>query len=369
MKTVRIAFDYQVFHIQSYGGVSRYFAGLAQGLLDSDHQVGIFSPIHRNNHLGGLPPGVVHGHHLLRYPARTARLLGAYNWLRTRRLMARWAPDIVHETYYSPEPVLSSKPAVVTVFDMIHELYPADFHVHDCTSLYKRMAVERADHVICISESTRKDLIRLFGVPEHKVSVVLLGFDSFMAVQREPAYRTPSGRPFILYVGQRGRYKNFGGMLTALGRSARLRNDFDIVAFGGGPFTHDELSRIATEGLSAERVFQVGGDDKFLYRLYSAATVFVYPSLYEGFGIPPLEAMAHGCPVVCSNTSSLPEVVGNAAELFDPAADDNLRGAIEAVAYSPETCSRLRLIGYERVRQFSWPKCAADTLQIYKCLM
>lgn len=366
---MRLAFDYQAFHMQSYGGVSRYFARLAQCLHDCDHEVGVFAPVHRNNYLGDLPQGVVHGRQARRYPPRTARLLGAYNRLLARHTMARWAPDLVHETYYSSKPVLDSKPAVVTVFDMIHELFPADFPAHDSTSLHKRMAVERADHVICISESTRNDLIRLFGVPEHKASVVLLGFDSSMAEQPELAYRTPSGRPFILYVGQRGGYKNFGGLLTALGRSARLRNDFDIVAFGGGPFTQAESSRITAAGLSAEQVFQIGGDDNFLSRLYGAAMVFVYPSLYEGFGIPPLEAMAHGCPVVCCNTSSLPEVVGNAAELFDPAADDALRGAIETVAYSDEAWARLRLQGYERVRQFSWQKCAAETLQIYKELI
>lgn len=363
---MRLAFDYQAFHMQSYGGVSRYFARLVQCLFDSGHEVGIFAPVHRNNYLGDLPQGMVHGRQVRRYPPRTTRLLGAYNQLLARHTIAQWAPDLVHETYYTSNPILDSKPAVVTVFDMIHELFPADFPAHDETSLHKRMAVERADHIICISESTRNDLIRLFGVSEHKTSVVLLGFDYPLAVHAEPAYRTSSGRPFILYVGQRGGYKNFGGLMTALGHSARLRKDFDIVAFGGGPFTPEESSHITAAGFTAGQVFQMGGDDKFLSQLYSAAKVFVYPSLYEGFGIPPLEAMAHGCPVVCSNTSSLPEVVGNAAELFNPAADDALQGAIENVVYSDEVWARLRLRGYERVRHFSWQKCAAETLQIYK---
>lgn len=366
---MRLAFDYQAFHLQSYGGVSRYFARLAQCLLDCDQEVGIFAPIHRNNYLGDLQLGVVHGWQVSRYPPRAARLIGQYNRLLSRHTMTRWEPDLVHETYYSSKPVLKSKPAVITVFDMIHELFPANFPELDDTSLNKRMAVERADHVICISESTRKDLIRLFGVSEQKTSVVLLGFDPSLTSQINQAYRTPSGRPFILYVGQRGGYKNFSGLLIALSSSSRLRNNFDIVAFGGGPFTDKELSLITALGLSAEGVFQIGGDDNFLSQLYVAAKVFVYPSLYEGFGIPPLEAMAHGCPVVCSNTSSLPEVVGNTAELFDPDIDDSLRVAIENVAYSDDASSRLRLLGYERVRQFSWQKCAAETQQIYKGLI
>lgn len=365
---MRLAFDYQAFHLQSYGGVSRYFARLAQGLLDSDHKVGIFAPVHRNSYLGDLPPGVVHGRHVSRYPARTARLLATYNRIRASLSMARWTPDLVHETYYSPAPASHAKPTVVTVFDMIHELYPADFPQSDSTSRYKRLAVERADHVICISESTRNDLIRLFGVPERKASVVLLGFDPSLAHQTGSAYRTPSGRPFILFVGLRRGYKNFDGLLKAVGSSPRLRADFDIVAFGGGSFTPSELDAIAAAGLSAEQAIQVGGDDHFLGKLYGAARAFVYPSLYEGFGIPPLEAMAHACPVICSNTSSLPEVVGKAAELFNPADDDALRAAIERVAYSDDGIARLCSLGEERVRRFSWRKCADDTLRIYETL-
>jgi len=363
---MRLAFDYQAFHLQSYGGVSRYFARLAQGLLDGDNKVGIFAPVHRNSYLGDLPRGVVHGRHVPQYPARTARLLGAYNRLHARLSMARWEPDLVHETYYSPAPAICAKPTVVTVFDMIHELYPNDFLACDNTTRHKRAAVERADHVICISESTRNDLVHLFGIPERKVSVVLLGFDPSMSGQPGPAYRTPSGRPFILYVGQRRGYKNFDGLVQAMGGSARLRHDFDLVAFGGGAFTPIELSGIAATGLSADHVVQIGGDDNFLGSLYRAARVFVYPSLYEGFGIPPLEAMAHDCPVICSNTSSLPEVVGEAAELFTPSDDDALRGAIERVAYSDDAIARLSMLGHERVRRFSWQKCAADTLHIYQ---
>lgn len=366
---MRLAYDYQAFHMQSYGGVSRYFARLAKGLIDSDHKVGIFAPIHRNRYLDDLPSGIVHGRYFPQYPARTARLLGAYNRLCARQPMAVWKPDLVHETYYFPEPALRGRPAVVTVHDMIHELFPKDFPANDSTSRYKHSAVERADHVICVSESTRNDLVRIFGVPERKISVVLHGFDSSMSGRTGAEYRTPSGRPFILYVGQRRGYKNFDGLIEAMGRSIRLRNDFDLVAFGGGAFTPTELGSIAAAGLSANHVLQVGGGDNFLGSLYSAARVFVYPSLYEGFGIPPLEAMAHDCPVICCNTSSLPEVVGEAAELFAPTGDDSLRTAMEHLVYSDEALTNLRLLGHQRVRRFSWQKCAADTLQVYKNLL
>ena len=283
--------------------------------------------------------------------------------------MARWVPDVVHETYYSTKAIASAaKPVVVTVFDMIHELFSHDFPAGDETSRRKRLAVERADHVICISESTRRDLLRLFDLPEYKVSVVHLGFDPSTAGQGGPGFRTPSGRPFILYVGVRGGYKNFVGLLRTIGSSNRLREDFDVVAFGGGAFTPDELQSIAGAGLPQSQIIQVSGDDELLSRVYSAARVFVYPSLYEGFGIPPLEAMAHSCPVVCGNTSSLPEVVGDAAELFDPSDDGALRAAIERVVYSDSAIAGLRNLARHRVQRFSWQTCANETLRVYQNL-
>ena len=110
----------------------------------------------------------------------------------------------------------------------------------------------------------------------------------------------------------------------------------------------------------------MNGNDSVLAGLYSSARVLVYPSLYEGFGIPPLEAMSFGCPVICANTSSLPEVVGDAARLFDPTSESDLRAALEAVVFSSEYTVRLKANGLERVKMFSWEKCADETLKVYK---
>jgi glycosyltransferase involved in cell wall biosynthesis len=279
-------------------------------------------------------------------------------------LMRGWCPDILHETYYSKTSVapLGCK-TVLTVFDMIHELYPDFFAKWDPTRDEKRAAVARADHIICISENTQQDLIRLLGVPAEKTTVVHLGF----ALTQSQAVILPEPRkPFLLFVGSRGGYKNFNSLLEAYSSRSALKNNYDLVAFGGGGFSAKEQGLIADLGLSMAQVRQMNGDDDILAELYRQATLFVYPSLYEGFGIPPLESMSFGCPVVCSNTSSIPEVVGNAAVLFDPHQSSLIADAIETVTSDKALLTNLRQRGRARVELFSWQECAKQTLEVYR---
>lgn len=366
---MRVAMDYQAFVMQSHGGISRYFARLAQGLVGAEQKIGIFAPLHRNCYLSALPQEVVHGKYIEHYPRKTARIFIAYNRVGSKFQMAGWRPDLVHETYYAKESSAPRKcPVVITVYDMIHELFPGDFSANNDTLSYKRKAVERADHVVCISENTKLDLMRLYGTPASKLSVVHLGFDRFASVETCPSFTSSSGKPFILYVGERRGYKNFSGLLKAMNSSGRLQSDFDVIAFGGGGFSADELKNISALGFLENQVIQISGGDDMLGRLYRSARIFVYPSLYEGFGIPPLEAMAHHCPVVSSNTSSMPEVVGQAGEYFDPTNIEDMRRAIESVIYSDSKIDLLQRAGAERLAAFSWDKCTRDTLDIYNSL-
>lgn len=366
---MRIAFDCQTFVLQSYGGISRYFIELAQGLLESDQQVAIFAPLHQNRFLSALPQAVISGRLAPAYPARTTRLFMAYNRIRSRSRIAGWKPDVLHETYYARSGLAPGDcPTVITVHDMIHELFPGEFPVYDRTAAAKRAAVDRAQHVICVSENTRSDLMRLYGTPASKVTVVHHGFNQL--APRTPRVRAAAigGRPFLLYVGERRRYKNFLGFVEAVASSHRLISEFDIVAFGGPGFSSSEAGRISSLGFAHNQVLHRSGDDGHLSRLYSSARALVYPSLYEGFGFPPLEAMAHGCPVICSNSSAIPEITGSAGEYFDPAEVDDMRRAIEAVVYSDSRVESLRNAGAERLTAFSWKKCVRKTLDIYRSL-
>jgi glycosyltransferase involved in cell wall biosynthesis len=364
---MKIVFDHQTFTQQSYGGISRYFVRLAQGLLELGEQIDVVAPLHRNRYLKDLPCTSVHGVELKRFPPRTGRLAMLVNHYLSKLKVPGLAADILHETYYSGKPVsTAAKGRVISVYDMIHEKYPTNFSLHDPARKYKRLAVGSADHVICISHSTKNDLCALFDVPEHKVSVVHLGFEKFAGQPggAEPLYETV--RPFLLYVGSRGGYKNFERMLQAIALKPTLKNAFDVVAFGGGAFTAAEQAFIAQLGFGPNTVRQVGGGDDVLGRLYAKARAFVYPSVYEGFGLPPLEAMAHDCPVVTSNSSSMPEVVGDAGAYFDPLDIDAQGHAIASVVFDEQRRSDLISAGRHRLLMFSWKRCAYETQAVYK---
>ena len=362
--------------MQSYGGISRYHAKLAEHLSLLGEEVGVFAPLHRNRYLSQINQALVHGYGLKRYRVPGSQTMHRINEVLARRQIRRWQPDLVHETYYHQN---SLSPAgckrVITVHDMIHELFPDQVRSTDNTSQLKRLAVDRADHIICVSENTRADLTRLFGTPESKTTVVHLGMLPLPADSQSPTDSQPiipsaaqdgkNDNPFILFVGRRGGYKNFSDLLRAVAASPRLKADFNVIAFGGSSFKSREIAEIAQCGLSSQQVRQVAGSDTVLASLYRRAALLAYPSLYEGFGLPPLEAMALGCPVVSSHVSSMPEVLGNAAEFFESGSIDALQSAIERVVYSGSRRQELFGLGKDRARQYTWEACARRTRDVY----
>lgn len=363
---MKIVFDHQIFSAQRYGGISRYFFELARGLgeLKTDHvDIHINSPLYVNDYLLTAPSAVgLLGVYVPEFRG-AGRVRRGANALLSPLLMSRLRPDIVHETYYASRSLAPrSSRVVITVYDMIHELFPQSFPANDSTCAIKRLAVERADHVICISENTRQDLVRLLNVPVEKTSVVHLGF-SLTTSEVEDA--EPPVRPYLLYVGMRGGYKNFETLLEAFASQHWLKENFDLLAFGGGAFTAHEHAMIERLGV-VTHVRQRGGSDQALARCYKQASLFVYPSIYEGFGIPPLEAMSYGCPVVCSNTSSIPEVVGTAARMFDPSSVESLAAVLLEVLQCPEISQDLSRLGLLRVNDFSWQRCALETHAVYQ---
>ena len=296
---------------------------------------------------------------------RAFRVISAHLGARQRH---NFAPHVLHETYFTGHTRSAEGAArILTVYDMIHELFPGQFGPADKTTQYKRASVHRADRVICISESTRRDLIKLFGVREDKAVVVHLGFDPLPQPEvGQGSHLSHRAKPYILYVGQRAGYKNFEGLLRAYAASPYLRENFRLISFGGGPLSRKEKELIRQLGLAADAVLQHAGDDRELALHYRDAALFVYPSLYEGFGIPPLEAMSLGCPVACSQTSSIPEVVGDAAVLFDPKDTEAMRDAIESVLQSTSLSHALVQKGHARTRLFTWDECATKTLDVYR---
>lgn len=363
---MKIAYDHQAFTMQAYGGISRYYTTLADQLLQQEQDVGVFAGLYRNNYIDDLPSGIVRGSKLVKYPPKTGRFFQWLNHGISQVQMKTWTPDVIHETYYSSLPRLKTGAVRVTsVYDMIHELFNDQFSKRDMTTEWKKATFSRVDHILSISESTKRDLIELLGIAEEKISVVHLGVD-LTAFQIPTSVVSNIKKSYLLYVGGRGGYKNFAGFIKAFASSPQLKSEFDVITFGGGAFTSSEKQQIKQCELGETQVRQISGDDQKLAQLYAHAAAFVYPSLYEGFGLPPLEAMASGCPVVTSNTSSMPEVVKQAGEYFNPSDVEDMRNAIERVVFSPARQTELIALGYENIKHFSWQKCAHETLVIYQ---
>lgn len=362
-----VVYDHQIFSYQQYGGISRYLCELAKRVGEAKgFSATVVAPITRNIHLRDACVNTV-GLHIPILP-KTTRLVSFTNGILSPIIIRALVPNIVHETYYSFAPVAPKGcPVVVTVHDMIHEKYREYFPKSDTTLVAKRAAVARADLIICVSRNTQEDLIECYGVRPERTIVIYHGVTQLGA--------TPAGQPrgtkggVLLYVGSRTEYKNFGRLVQALALSTLLRKNFKLVAFGGGPFTMAEIALFRDLGLNEAMVKQISGPDEVLFRLYREATALVYPSLYEGFGFPPLEAMTQDCPVICSEGGSIKEVVGNAGFHFDPYNVDSIIQAIESVVSSESLRRELAREGRERVKLFTWARCAEQTIAGYRSLV
>lgn len=367
---MKIAFDQHTFLMQRFGGISRYVCMLAKTLNGlQDTQARIFAPLHINHYLGAGDCGAS-GKRNIKLPQKGLRgplrkLTFATSGCLAQRRIERFHPHLVHQTYYAERARrLQNIPHVISVLDMIHELYPQEFGKQDPAVLFKKQNVADADRILCISDSTRNDLIRLFNVPEDKATTVHLGFSP---LAKSPRNNHPLGdKPYLLFVGPRGGYKNFSTLLSAFAQISRQHSDLRLICFGGGPFSDAEWQLARELKIAPERLQQRAGNDEQLAWHYQNAALFVYPSRYEGFGIPPLEAMSLGCPVIASNSSSIPEVVGDAAATFSPDEPEELAHCLTKLLDSEHSRTQLVDRGHARTKQFTWEACAEKTRAVYQ---
>jgi glycosyltransferase involved in cell wall biosynthesis len=372
---MRVLFDHQIFSYQTFGGASRYFAELMSvfhrdgapafdlGVAESPNAYLARAPYYR-----GRPS------------ARKGTIGFARTYLRnewaTRTLARRQHPDLVHTTFYDPGLLRAQHGAklVVTVLDMIPEHFPAYF---DVSGLYgrfvtkrwiegKRELCRRADVILAISEHTKRDLVAFYGLDPGRVVVTHLG-NNLVARADQPA---PDGFParYVLFVGTRNTYKNFGFFVDAVAPILAKTPGLAVVCIGGGRFTPDESALLARHGI-ADRVVQRNVADDELAACYAHAQAFVFPSRYEGFGIPILEAFACGCPALVADASCFPEIAGDAAGYFDPDDPESLRAALSRVLTDPAHADELRRRGHARARTFTWEATARATLAAYRAAL
>ncbi len=353
---MRVCFDHEIFAMQRCGGISRVFYELARHLKSLGVEVKVLAGIHTNDYIQGFDDAVGW---LYQRGRRGERFRSPVNEIVEYVMASVWRPHIVHRTYYLRTYWDRRFPTVITVQDMIYERWAG---LDDPVSQAKLRSCQRADAIVVPSEATRRDLIDIYGIPSSKVRVIYYGTTVLPA---SGDLSPPIDEPYLLYVGMRGWYKNFDKLAQAFARSVRLHNTFRLLCFGGEPVSREEIDRLSQLGLQ-DRVRFVTGDDRALAAAYRQARLTVIPSCHEGFGLTVLEAMALGCPVACSNATSLPEVAGRAAQYFDPHSVESIQSTLEFLAFNDTKLRELASAGRLRSAQFTWQRCANDTLRLYQ---
>ena len=360
---MKIQFDHQTFSLQQYGGISRYFSVLQDHLRHSkDFEMDPGLLVSRNHYLPADSFTI---------PAALGRQLVSrsrtysFNRRYCKYLLEKSRFDVFHPTYYDAYflPLLK-RPYVLTVHDMTHELFPEFFPQDDPFITYKRQVIEKADHLIVISEATKKDLLEIFGVPEQKVSIIHHGL---YPIEGHSEAVPDLPKRFLLYVGARNGYKNFRRLMEAFAMLLEEDKELEVICAGGGAFNLAERELLHRNKLTAA-VRQIQVSDHQLKTLYQRALLFVYPSLCEGFGLPILEAFHNACPVAVSGTSCFPEVGGDAVIYFDPYAPEDMSRAIKAVIHDKELTDGLIRKGQQRLARFTLEDCMKKTMDVYKSL-
>lgn len=363
---MKILYDHQIFSSQQYGGISRYFYELIKAFDCAESIQTKTSLLVSNNHYIANQRYINYRNFLPnRYFIGKSRLFNLFNQFNSILALKKHYFDLFHPTYYDPYFLkhLGHKPFVLTVYDMIHEKFRGTFSKRDKTTNHKKLLVEKASKIITISKSTKRDLIDILGTDESKIEVIYLGnsmqFDEAMELDVELPMK------YILFVGSRGGYKNFDLFFEAVSKLLQKDRTLSLVCAGGGQFTATQLALFKALGIN-NQLFQYNLSDNRLAFFYKNAQLFVFPSLYEGFGIPILEAFACGCPLACSHTSSLPEIAGEGANYFDPYSVASMRETIHQLLGNQPLRTQLINNGTARLKAFSWGKTALETQKVYE---
>ena len=359
-------------------GISTYIRNVVQTLarLDRESKYFLIGSPTRVAAYGPLPGNF----HVVPLAAADNTVKGS---LEFRTIVRRLDCDVAHipHLYWMPRGL--GCPYVVTVHDMLEHMYAA----HGESILRRRLhfyltrrVLGGAARLIAVSQFTKSEIQKLFAIPNDRIEVVYNAIDErFLhghasdADRELIAQRYQVNHPFILYAGAIRPHKNvvriieaFSALKNELAKEHRLEN-MKLIIIGDDLSSHPRLRRtVVRSGVQNDVRFLGFVPIEVLRIFYDVAKVFVFPSLYEGFGLPPLEAMAHGTPVVTSNTSSLPEVVGNAALMVNPENVFEIRRALQQALLDTEVRERMKKRGYEQAQRFSWTTSVARVLEIYR---
>jgi len=372
---VRVAIDIR--DITDFG-VGTYIRNIVRTMfrLDHENEYYLIGDPSRVGEIGELPSNF----HAVPFADKEQSASG---YLRFRKCLRQHGCDLVHIPNLMSVPQYLPCPYVVTVHDLLDYMYRshAGSSIRRTVHFYcTRRVLTRAARIIAVSNFTKNDIERLFHVRSGAIEVVYNAIDDRFrcghasdADRQFIAERYQVNYPFILYAGRISPHKNvvriieaFSALKTELSKEDRMP-DLKLIIIGDEISSHPDLRRtVIRSGVESDVRFLGFVPIDVLRIFYDSAKVFVFPSLYEGFGLPPLEAMAHGTPVVTSNTSSLPEVVGNAAVLVNPENVFEMMRALHRVLVDQQLRDRLKQRGYEQAGRYSWESSVQRILHIYR---
>jgi len=364
---MNILYDYQIFTIQKYGGISRYFSELISRFDQTNYKTRTSLYLSNNAYITNqIQTGVKQFFPNTKFRGKD-RILDFVNKQKSQFDLKYFNFDLFHPTYYNTYFLknLNNKPFVATFYDLIHEKFSNQFpelSLRKELFLQKRIILEKAKRIIAISETTKNDIINFYKISGENIDVVYLAnsinktFDVSDSLFNKYEY--------ILYVGNRDGYKNFLSYLESI-RELLISNNLRLVCAGGGNFSSDELSFINKLNLNKYIIFEKIENDTKLSTLYQNALFFVFPSLYEGFGIPILEAFANNCPALLSNTGSLPEIGSDSALYFNPSCFNSMFEMTSKMIRDVQLRNTLRLKGLMREKSFNWDLTFKETIEVY----
>ncbi|MBN2058481.1 MAG: glycosyltransferase family 4 protein [Candidatus Saganbacteria bacterium] len=347
-------------------GISRYVYGLISALIQIDKK-NRYSLLVKDDFLAPL----IKEHDNFSLVRARAKWLSLAEQFELPWLIKKLKPDLFNCTISVP--FILPCPTLVTIHDLIHLKYPEHYSLRHKIyyRIFFRSIIKKLKGIITVSEASRKDIAYYYAVPETEIDIarpaVGAEFHKIMDKTEVDRFKKERGLPekFMLYVGNRKKHKNVAGLVKAYALLPdRIKEQYALVLSGASDPALEDLARGQKV---ADRIRYLGNIlDEELPLAYNAAELFVFPTLYEGFGMPPLEAMACGVPVVTSNVASIPEVVGDAAVLVDPKNTRELAEAMARVLENGDLKAQLRSRALEQARRFTWEECAQNTLRTYQ---
>jgi glycosyltransferase involved in cell wall biosynthesis len=360
---LKVLFDNQIFIYQDIGGISNYFVNLIDS-FESDIECKLPQMFSENIYLKQIGHTARHPFDKLKFRGkkRIYKYLSACN---NNTLIKQGNYDIFHPTYYNCNFINllpPQKPFVITVHDMIHEKFPIYFNKNRDEYKNKYHLCQKAHKIIAVSNQTKLDIMDIFSIPENKIEVIYHG-TNFTPIQNNLHKINWLPKRYLLYVGTRSGYKNFSWMISAIANILK-ETEINLVIIGN-TLSNSEYQQIKELGIAN---FVITGNiftKEELQEVYNRAEIFIFPSLYEGFGIPILEAFASNVPILLSNTSCFPEIAKDAASYFEVNNELDFKEKIMQLLNSESLKKSLISAGQKRLEKFTWKNAATSTAKVY----